>query len=99
MDEAMAEWSLYGPLRKRMTCYFGRVALPSQSVRNELAETDRHWPFATVQRDWDRTCLGRVAGDQVSDVQWVELRIVSNREECKLVPKTMDPSLVGSRLL
>jgi hypothetical protein len=49
---------------------------------NKLAQTSRHWVFTTVRRDWDRTHLNRAAGDQVSDVQLVDLRIVNNREKC-----------------
>jgi hypothetical protein len=84
MDGAMPQWNLHGPLGKRITYYLGGVALSGQFVRNKLAQTGRHWPFAAVQRDWDRTRLDRAAGDQVFDVQWVELRIVNNREECIL---------------
>jgi DNA-binding sugar fermentation-stimulating protein len=82
MDEAMTQWILHGPLPKRMRRYLGSVALSGQSVRNELAQTGRDWVFATVQKGWNRTRLDRTVGDQVSDVQWVELRIVNNREEC-----------------
>jgi hypothetical protein len=45
------------------------MALSGQSVHNELAQTGRHWVFAKVQNDWDRTRLDRAAGDQVFDVQ------------------------------
>jgi hypothetical protein len=82
MDEPMTQCSLHGPLRKRMRCYLAGIALAVQSVGKELAQTRRHWPFATVRRDWDRTRLDRAAGDQVSDVQWVGRRIMKNREEC-----------------
>jgi hypothetical protein len=82
MDEVMTQWSLHGPLGKRMTCSLGGAVLSGESMGNELAHTSRHWVFATVRRDWDRTHLNRAAGDQVSDVQLIDLRIVNNREEC-----------------
>jgi hypothetical protein len=69
IGEAMTQWSLHRPLPKRMRRYLGSMALSGQSVHIELAQTGRYWVFATVQIDWDRTCLDRAAGDQVFDVQ------------------------------